>query len=301
MRERGSGLLATILLVASIGVILASMSRLAIQSLDQVTTFEEASMAFAAAEAGIEEGLLRWRYDRSIEIPDLSGGMDRSQFVARRVNLATGQVTENVPIAVGLDTAQETITDPLYDLRIWYKARSIGDPDLLGTPAYPERLVKDGVLELDVTDLAGLTIRISFRTNNASQTQLETRVLAYDDQVGSITDACAGCKMIHPPVFEGAWEIVIPPANPLSSYKLRLRPFILNADGAPAPNDSSIDYAIQTLADDRLIDSGTTYIEATGYFVGSQRKLLVTIDRASGTILNNYDYALFVDRRISVE
>lgn len=299
--QQGSGLLATILLVATIGVIIASMSRLAIESLGQVTSFEESSMAYAAAEAGIEEGLLRWRYDRSIEIPDVPGGMDRSQFLAQRVNLATGQVAGQVTIAENLGSARTEMTDPLYDVRVWYKVPSIGNPDEMGQPHYAERLAKDGVLELDVTELAGETIQIFFRTNDGSQTQLETRVLAYDDETGSISDACADCKIIHPPVFEGAWEIAIPPVNPLARYTLRIRPFILNADGTPAPDTSSIDYAIRPLDPTLLMDSGTTYIESTGYFAESQRKLLITIDRASGTILNNYDYALFVDRRITVE
>ena len=41
------------------------------------------------------------------------------------------------------------------------------------------------------------------------------------------------------------------------------------------------------------IDSRYTYIEATGYFGGAKRKLKISIDRATGSMLTPYDFLLY--------
>jgi len=64
--------------------------------------------------------------------------------------------------------------------------------------------------------------------------------------------------------------------------KIRIKPF----------GDSLLNYTITSTTGTKM-DSRYTYIESTGYFGGAKRKLKISIDRATGSMLTPYDFLLY--------
>lgn len=68
-KERGSALIVAILIVAAIGAIAFSFGKILLLESTNASLYENGTVAYYAAESGIEEGFLRYRYDREAEVP----------------------------------------------------------------------------------------------------------------------------------------------------------------------------------------------------------------------------------------
>lgn len=297
--EAGSALLATLVITGAVGLILVSVAGFTARELRITTALEDSSIAYAAAEAGIEEGLLRWRYARNTELPQAE--MQESVERAERVNLTTGDIQTNVPLG---EVLIQDATHSVYDLRMWYKTPQVGLATDLESSTHEKKLFKDQTLEMDVSNLRGETLLFRFATvpGTNRSARIETRVIA-EDAEGNVTELCAnaGCKQLTPdPVTRSQVTITVPQGPDTLAYRLRVKPFIF-ITGNPlidAGAESYITYAIELPGASvnrttRLLDDGITYIEATGYYGSAKRKLLAKVDRRSGTVLGVYDFALY--------
>jgi hypothetical protein len=146
-KERGSAILIAVLLVAAIGGIAFSFGRIFLLEAANANTAENGVSAFYAAESGIEEGMLRYRYNRSAEVPFSSWGIgEKSVF---RANITDGAVSTNS--FSGVDKATTAISSSgkqYYDLRMGF----IGTNDL---PIYGHD--EGGAAVFDKSDLLAST------------------------------------------------------------------------------------------------------------------------------------------------
>ncbi len=293
-RLRGSALITTVIITGSVGLVMAGVVRFAVVQLRTASGLEEGIIAYAAAEAGIEEGLLRWRYDRNIELPLANTQEVMPDTPARRVNLTAGTVPETVQAGAPLPP----VNDSVYDLRIWYKAQTIGDKAQLADANYPYRIFKDQTTDIDVSNLRGEILQFDFALPTGYEARVEARLVVESgcNPIGAVTpDLCEISKQLSDVSTHGTLVIPIPAGLDQTPYRVRIKPFIFpTSSTSTAPATTYITYALRpTVSATSLIDSGITVIESTGYFGNAKRKLLAKIDRRSGTVLGIYDYALF--------
>lgn len=293
-RRRGSALITTMIIAGSVGLILAGIVRFAVVQLQTASGLEDGTLAYAAAEAGIEEGLLRWRYDRNVELPVVNNQETIPNTPVERVDLTTGAT----PSVVALGTLLPPATDSAYDLRIWYKAPKIGDATKLSDPNYEYRINKDQTAQVDVSNLRGEILQLDYAVPAGDQARVEVSLVTQNGcpAVAGVTpDLCEVSKQLSDMATGGTLLIPIPAGLDQNPFRVRIKPFIFKAGTATAAEPTSyITYALKpTKSASSLIDSGTTIIESTGYYGNAKRKLVAKINRLSGTILGIYDYAVY--------
>jgi len=67
--QRGFALLLTLVVVSVIGVVAFGVGRLTLTEFRQTVRFQDSQDALQTAEAGIEDGLVRFRFNRDTEVP----------------------------------------------------------------------------------------------------------------------------------------------------------------------------------------------------------------------------------------
>jgi len=270
--SKSSALLLTILVVGLIAIVSLSVSRLSISEIKMAGGANESAAAYFAAEAGLEDGLARWRWNRNIEVP--TGATETSTEVLR-CNISTNQCDEPSNLTINSD-------DKYYDLKIWYKKDTVGNFTNVSDPNNPT-LAKDDVLEFNSEGMTNFTIKYVF-TDNASlplgeaiQHGIEVIQVNADGTIltrefkNQEQDAAASSGISFPVAAGG--KIV------------RIKPWLRDSAGY-------IRYTIKPNSGAK-IDSGTHYIESTGYYKNTKRKLVAKIDRKSGTILSVYDFVIY--------
>lgn len=272
--QRGAALLITLVLIAVIGSVAFSAGRLALSNFRQVAHLEDSLNAYTAASSGIEDALLRWRFDKNTQTP--SGCTGSSQIPTDETILVT-RVTLNAtsqPVSNCFNpTSQSSQPDPssiAYDLKIFHRLAP-GVAEIVETSGATPALRQDQAAEYDISDLsASITVHwdAATTTNPPSQVRLEVSSIATD---GSIVDKDL--------VASGNSRVIRTNNN---ASLLRLRPYGADVDNytiTGAPTDS--------------LSSRFTVMESTGYFGDAKRKLKLRLDRLSGSILEQYDFVLF--------
>lgn len=310
--NRGAALLITLVVVTVLGAITFSINRMVISEIKQITRLEDSEIAYQAAESGIEAGLLLYRYNRDVEVPSgITGGMDASINKVMRVNVTDGEL-----IAKNLENPDTdanlmdlTKIKQYYDLRIWHRnkiadgkseekvptdgvpikcvkddqgetAEYCRDDQITGESVIPA-LPQDGTVEYDVKGVEGditLTwdyLKMPSRTERV-QYNLEVipikedgtvdlekkQFFNYNDRIGVSGD------------FTNLSKIRI------ESYGGDLKTYSLSTENTGA---------------NTKLDSRYTYLESTGYYGGSKRKIKVKIDRQSGSIFGVYNFVILTE------
>lgn len=293
-KEAGNALLITMVVITVVGSVGFGVSRIAISALRQQNRLEDSANAYQAAMAGIEDGLLRWRFNKNTEVPARGSGADcpgsptTTSQLYTRINLSTTDPAKQVKHCI--DPSQEPTPSPneiVYDLKLHYR-KDPGEPERVESTTSPTgkipALKRDEIIEYNVegvpTDNGGLKLSLKPEGENAID--------------GDIVEVIG---------LEG------------SGYKrVFLRNEIDNMRGNPqrlrlTPETSSIRlkyqgqdvdwYELQppppTSPEDTrsAIDSRISTVEATGYFGTTKRKLKLSLDRKTGSLLSLFDYALF--------
>lgn len=291
--EKGSALIITLLVMAFVTTLVFEVGRLTINEIRQTDSLSDSSVAFHAAEAGIEDGLLRWKFNKNVELPQAD--MTESNNLALRVDLVTNQVVASADSSRPPANSRNST----YDLKIWYKANQIGDPAALGTPNDNNpKLVRDESKEFDVSNLTGKNIEIRWLKDakspsnplNAYNVNLEWSLFQQDPVSQQITTIAGGLL----DASQDSLTVSVPAGG--TNYKIRIKMFIGSGvvNGfitSPGPDDAFSRYTIREPSGGK-IDTGTTYIESTGYYGRAKRKLRITVDRATNTILGLYGFVL---------
>ena len=93
-KRRGSALVIALLLIAVIGGLAFGIGRLVFLEAATAAAYENGSVAYFAAESGIEEGFLRYRYDRNAEIPQGTVGIPGSYWTLGGTKVYRNNLTD---------------------------------------------------------------------------------------------------------------------------------------------------------------------------------------------------------------
>ena len=307
--QRGSALLITLVLITVIGSIAFGVGKTTLSNFRQVSRLEDSLNAYQAAQAGIEDGLARFRYvGKNAEAPSTTVCPGLSSPTATTQAFSRTDLTANTPASC-LPTFSPP-TNPsaiVYDLKMYYK-KDVGqdecivsggtvispmDPntkDCVDAPASQPALARDTAVEYDIGSLNGdsLTLDADFvalpsppTPTNPDQRFLE--VTALDDTGNPVAAGGTQFPILIPSSRTGQNISSLTTSILLNSSAktLRFRPFgaDLSRYQLHSPNHS--------------LDSRITHIESIGYFGASKRKLNLTLDRLSGSIYEVFDFVLF--------
>lgn len=121
MKKRASAILIAIFLVAAVGSVAFAIGRLFLLDASLAGIYENSTVAYYAAESGIEEGFLRYRYEKNTEFPLVAGKFDITK--ANRSNLDTLSIVANGLIINPVTPGNQSI----YDLNMQYRDKYYGN------------------------------------------------------------------------------------------------------------------------------------------------------------------------------
>ena len=115
-KERGSALIISMLLISAVAGMAFGVARLFFIETAAAAKYETGAIAYYAAESGLEEGFLRYRYNQNAQVPFGTNFTLQNQNI-NRVNV-TGSIlnSPNIPTS----TALSSLTSQYYDLRMGY-------------------------------------------------------------------------------------------------------------------------------------------------------------------------------------
>lgn len=131
-KKRGSAILIAILLVTGIGTVAFSFGRILYLQVASASRYENGAGAYYAAESGLEEGFLRYRYDRSTQQPLMSGVA--TDWLTKpgnvdRYNLSDGKTIGDNSSGMVKTVAVSDLSKQYYDLRMGSSIGNISSND----------------------------------------------------------------------------------------------------------------------------------------------------------------------------
>ncbi len=194
--QRGVALIITIFLssimLTSVGVFAKEMAEEARNS----ARLDNSLIAYYAAEAGIEDALLAWRYNKDAEISsdnDKNPSVDVTEklnVTPRCVSLETDAFTDPT-VCSSLTSNYTNFNNRYYALKMWYKTNEIKN----------YKLNRDDVLEIEVPNLTG-NVDLSWAIPKEIKAQLllnnsgfSMEITAYDEN-GNIIPKEEGGKFL---------------------------------------------------------------------------------------------------------
>ena len=301
----GSALLITILIIGTVGAIALALGRLTLSEIKISSSLSDSVISYFAAEGGLEDGL--WRYRVNHEIEDPCTKPERS--VAGKLmfeNMCNEDITEanttnidryNYDTSIfdhNITPAATSADQRVYDLKVYFK-----QPDCIGFKEdcitidqdnYAYRLIPDQSKTFDVTNLQGKSIDLRVVKNNLSWSVnywIEYKIYSNTEpnptiDIKTYPNDNTGTPLASPPVI----SIIIPTVPADKFVKLTIK-FLTQSD-----KSGSFNFGLNSSPGEN-IDTGFTYIDSTGYYGSTKRRLRMTIDRESGNIISLLDYALY--------
>lgn len=318
--SRGSAILIAFFLMTAIGGVAFGIGRVFVLDNTNSALNENGAIAFYAAESGIEEGLLRYRYDNNYELPVLNA--DQQQF--ERVN-----VTKSLLGNISIDPSQSVnyITDQsslFYDLNVTNKALFYGndiaeppgytdtdfvDPDYLSGEGKIYRIPKDESVKIDISDIAtranaNLNIKIMLLSPTAQNVFVETKITGTfgDGVFNEYKKALVYPDHLPSSVFDADSKINLNKVTGFDNF-YRFNNLITGIAGNKLNNSSKAELSIKPIGSDiqialiptdgqKMISPWTT-IRSIGYYGDATRTLTAKIDRQSGTVFDLYDFVVY--------
>lgn len=303
MKRNASSLILVVIIMSALIVVVFGANRLTLVQYNQATRDEDNVSALYAAKAGIEDGLIRYRYSKNAEI---------TKDLVQRIDLTKGrnlgEIAESKKIR---ETDSYDPQSQYYDLAMSFRTNLIGDFNFNDTPpSNPPAVVKSG----DVLELTGFPdlnreyyLRLSvkfFREGSTTIPCTENEALVQVQQIDSglsslykqrtlkKSEANPFDTLISQPHF-----VVNPPG--LGTTTFRLRPYLcdikfavattLNTDGRGMRDDGA------TIPNDTGPEFGglITKVVSTGYYGDTKRSLIAEINRISGQLIGIYDFNVY--------
>ncbi|OQB06695.1 MAG: hypothetical protein BWY19_00045 [bacterium ADurb.Bin212] len=151
MKQRGSAILIAVFLVAAVGSASFAIGRLFLMDAAISDKYESSVIAYYAAESGIEEGLLRYRYDKNQEV--LAGG---SMPI---INLTDNVRTSGDPSSDVFEPLKRYYVPSVTYLQDYYgedvdNNNNLNEQDITD-PNYPKEytILKDETIKLDLSQM----------------------------------------------------------------------------------------------------------------------------------------------------
>ncbi|MEK7534940.1 MAG: hypothetical protein AAB563_00855 [Patescibacteria group bacterium] len=291
-RLRASSLVLVVVVMAGIIIVVFGASRLTLVQYNQSNRDEDNIFARTAARAGIEDGLLRFRYSRDAET-----AINKVARYSLTSGASAGEVDEG-------SKAGFSPNEQYYDMKLNFRVQSLGDFDFNSSPL--PIISKDSYIELtgfeDSPDPYFLRAAFKFYNPGTGDDCTDSNALVQNQRI-----------------FEGATnpyeQFTARPTNSLydslgsnmqvnliSSTGLatsfRLRPYYCDVAYAFATtklvNGRGVDNEGRSISDSGPLFGGLkTFITSTGYYGAAKRTLIAEIDRISGQLLSIYDFNLY--------
>lgn len=121
MKKRGTAILIAIFLITAIGTLAFSFGRILLLETSSLSLYENGVGAYYAAESGIEEGLLRYRFYPESEVPFDNWTLGQKKVY--RTNLTDKSMAQaGLPLSYTIDKEEQISDDSkqIYDLRMGY-------------------------------------------------------------------------------------------------------------------------------------------------------------------------------------
>lgn len=297
-KARGSALIIAFLLIAAVGSASLVIGRLFLvdQSVSQV--YEDSIVAYYAAESGIEEALLRYRYDNNVQVPS-------NQRLVVRSNLADSVASISNPTnAIPIEADQR------YDLKVSSYGNYFGeDPDGDGVvnltdPNDYYKIPQDEAIKVDITNIVeerkdfNLYVKLPSGTNKR-MAFIEVKIVGKEVPGGNLKEYKKALifQSGHDIVSGNSKTMTYVPTNrnfALSSLKSIIvgASSLVEAELSIKPLYSDIFVVLQPQTGSSIAQSHTL-IKSTGYYGRNSRTLSAKIDRQNGTVYDLFDYVLY--------
>lgn len=320
--KSGSAIIIALLLMAVISGAAFAIARLFYLDTSLGGLFVDSTVAYYASESGIEEGLLRYRFDRNAEVASKTINDDYLNFSnTQRSNLVKG--------SVGTQATTFAQTDQVYDLNMAYKTKFYGadlaenfgvlDENDLNASGYDKseyNIVRDESIKLDVTsalqDLnADLTLYVKPKYEAASgvesnQIFLEARLTGKSG--GNLVES-KKALIVNKTTGNGGWgtnsyfkmdSIAGSGVYFVENLKAKLAGSVAYDVGSGGnqiflylkPIGCSAEIGIVP-DPDYAITAPYSTVKSTGYYGGVARTLTAKIDRQSGTVYDLFDFVTY--------
>lgn len=327
--KKGSAMVITLLLLATVGSISFAVGRLFILDIAVSQMYDDSVIAYYAAESGIEEGLLRYRFNKNSEIEPGIVSKPNDHSFTDRSNL------ENLTLeAHKRTTAEDTsanLTDRTYDLRMYYKTsdlcnsyredydgkcKTIDDYDFIRLPANESMKLDisnlknkgyDLKIKSDESNKREIAVEAKIVTNKSPQTiepveykkllisqGLENDLATNKANSYYFVETKGNFYQVSDFVEKIVGAVSINFSNdedPDKSAELYLKPVALNKESG------GIKFMItrnqKGVSDNASLASLYTTVKSVGHYGDVTRTLKAEIDRQSGTLYDVFDFVIY--------
>lgn len=330
MKKRGSAILIAVFLVAAVGSVAFGIGRMFLAESNLANIYESSTVAYYAAESGIEEGFLRYRYKKNTELPLLTGEYDSSKVSTNNLDSVT-QGNDTLTHFYG------TVSDNIryYTLSMNYKVNYYGQDTNVPTNGFNETDLQDqGIVypkEYRVTKDEAIKIDLSDTATGGKDVDFYTRFTTDDGfTFEKGTDFIEAKLTGETPFGMKELKVALTPATTLPSTLFPAGSYIQLSDpdgdgNYKLTNLVSIIRSTTSLKDvSPIFNSGTTVelylkpigcsirvglvpgntpsdkiagpfstVKSTGYYGGVTRTLEAKIDRQAGTVYDLFDFVLY--------
>ena len=302
--KRGSALIMVMLVVAGITTIVFATQRIALVQFSQSVREEDNLAAYYAAKAGIEDGLLRYHFDRNVQTEDDS--IFRFDLASAAAPDSVGTVPYEIPADTPITDGIDGDFDPghqYYDLAISYKTKTV-NIDGNGNPVFsPDFAVAaDDTLTLTgfPTSNSPYYLRYAFKFDSTCANLSQARVTLQQIITRQDGSEYSGQVLVEysPNLPDYTYDSSINVANlPIRTAvgdlvsSVRIRAYYCGFQYAFATS-TTIDGSGGDTADPEF-DSLISEILSTGYFGGAKRTLVAAVNRQTGDLIGIFDYLLY--------
>lgn len=327
--RKGTALITAIMLCAIFAAAIVGVGSFAIRQINITKAYSDGLVAYYAAESGIEEGLLRYRYNKNAQVPKnigpyTSDALKRTPINGYRnyLNLAVsrGDIL-NSGGDYGLHLGYNgNDLQPVYDLQVFYQQKYLGqdinadgkvdagdlrDPNYQNNTAY--KIIKDdsksftipndqGDLSLYWRWLAACTptskhaLDVKLRVSEADAASgKNTYTALFRDENCPITNSSPADLNPGPPIVYSVANL----KGRMNITSKTITELTLHPVGQTAADDAGLVFGYSQFAGNAQVAGLTTTVRSIGYFRGTTREIKAEIDRQSGTILDLFNYVLY--------
>jgi hypothetical protein len=326
MRRRGSAIIIAVFLISAIGSVSFALGRLIYLQVASAGAYEKGVVAYYAAESGLEEGFLRYRYNQEALVPfdknwTRNSNVFRTDLTALSVNIGNVANKTGIP---DTDLVARPL-NPNYDLRMGSLVLQYGNINNAADSSSPYYIKRDESKKLKVDFSRANDLNLKFKpvTGTATGSGTLSSVLS-DPQcvllevkiVGKVGSSASPLeehkKMLYSPTASCDYSLVLNTADSsvlkysdMSGYYSQngLKSNVWFGVGCDLAQDETelyikpigadIVFQLSPSAEGSKMVGPTSTISAKGYYKGTSRRLTANIDRQSGSLYDLFDYVIY--------
>lgn len=321
-KNKGSAILIAVFLVAAVGGVAFGIGRMFLVESNLSSTWENSTVAYYAAESGVEEGLLRYKYNKNQEISP-----DGTNVLV--VDLSSNSIN-NVLWNPLLHINDFNSGDSSYASSIKYLQKYYGQDidingdltslDVINNDSTEYFIPRDQSLKLDLSALnkkkGDINLMVRFTKDDTTteicdyatkKAFMEAKLTGSTPVSDTYQMAAALVHRSH--IYDLSPQTILPgpPIEDVLSFE-KLIGGIRQLTQSPIYNtDTPLELTLKPIGcsakigitspasteNNPLIPGPYNTIKSTGYFGGVTRTIEVKVDRQSGTVYDLYDYVLY--------